>query len=302
MHGAEKDAALPIDVRAVLVLQRRLKDERAADGDAPPESDLGGLAGVVLVHSKRSVDAGTVDLLALLVQAADRGAHALGGDEDDVDVLTELLAARLEVAEEEAVGEAEGGTLLEERLDLGLVIVGLGGVGDEQHDEVRLLDHIILSAEEAILLGEANSLSSLPRGRGLAEAHLNVDVRPDLLQGVLEVLALSGSLGAPANDTDLLHALKGLGHKRELVPASPKDVLLGRIRSDGELKGLLLEDTGLKHHRTGGLAKRGARGRSAHTLADGGRREGALQHRLERRRADEQRAQAHSTHHGDTGR
>lgn len=49
----------------------------------------------------------------------------LGGDEDDVDVVAELLADRFEVAEEEAVREAEGRALLEERLDLCLIRVGL---------------------------------------------------------------------------------------------------------------------------------------------------------------------------------
>ncbi len=64
-----------------------------------PRTDKGvsqySLASVILVDSEGSVDASTVDSLALLVKAAHRGAHTLGSDEHNVDVRTELLADAL---------------------------------------------------------------------------------------------------------------------------------------------------------------------------------------------------------------
>ncbi len=56
---------------------------------APPR------ASTHLVHGEGGVDAGAVDRLALLVQAANRGAHALGGHQNHVDVRAEVHAVVL---------------------------------------------------------------------------------------------------------------------------------------------------------------------------------------------------------------
>jgi hypothetical protein len=53
------------------------------------------LASGVLVNTEGSVDASTVDSLALLVKTAHGGTHTLGGNEDNVDVRAELLADAL---------------------------------------------------------------------------------------------------------------------------------------------------------------------------------------------------------------
>lgn len=66
-----------------------------------------------LVDGEAAVDAGAVDALALLVQAAHRGAHALGRHEDDVDVGPEVDAVVLHDAEQEAVRQPEGRARLE---------------------------------------------------------------------------------------------------------------------------------------------------------------------------------------------
>ena len=65
----------------------------------------------------------------------------LGGDEHDVDVLTEGGALGVHDAEEESVGEAEGGAGLHRGEDA-RVELRLRGVGDEEHDEVGLGDDV----------------------------------------------------------------------------------------------------------------------------------------------------------------
>lgn len=50
----------------------------------------------------------------------------------------------------------------------------LGGVRDEEDDEVGLADGLEHLAERAALLREAHRLGQLPRGRVTAEAHLGV--------------------------------------------------------------------------------------------------------------------------------
>ena len=53
------------------------KSERRSNGDGPANSDVGGVAGGVLVYREGAVDAGAVHRLALLVQPPHGGAHAL---------------------------------------------------------------------------------------------------------------------------------------------------------------------------------------------------------------------------------
>eukprot|EP00959_Pyramimonas_sp_CCMP1952_P419114 8779254-Pyramimonas_sp.AAC.1 len=48
--------------------------EGGAEGHAPAEGNVGGVAGVVLVHGEGGVDARAVHLLALLIQPAHGGA------------------------------------------------------------------------------------------------------------------------------------------------------------------------------------------------------------------------------------
>ena len=199
------------------------------------------------------VDARAANLLALLVQAADGGAHALGGDEDDVDVLAEGLAVGVHDAEEEAVGEAEGGAGLHGGEDAG-VHLRLRGVGDEEHDEVGLGDDVEGLAEGAVLLGEAALAGLLVRLGGGAETDADLGVHASLGEGVAEVLGLGGRLGAPADDADGVDALERLGKLLEEVAATADDVLA----LAGDIDELLLED--LRVDVELGLGGRGARG------------------------------------------
>mmetsp|Transcript_21569 Transcript_21569/g.43585 ORF Transcript_21569/g.43585 Transcript_21569/m.43585 type:complete len:552 (+) Transcript_21569:94-1749(+) len=250
VDGAEEDAALAVDVGLVLGGEGGLEHEGGSEGDSPAEGEVGGLAGLVLVDGEGGVDAGAVDLLALLVEAADGGSHALGADGDDVHVLREGLADGVEVSEEEAVGEAEGGAGLHGREDL-LVQLGLGGVADQEHDKVGLLDHLPHLAKGAVLLAEAGILGLLVGSGGGAKADGDGGVGAGLHEGVAEVLGLGGGLGSPPDDADLLDALEGLGEEGEEV-ASALDDGLGGV---GELDLNRGENVGGEGH----LKRRGRR-------------------------------------------
>ena len=169
VDGAEEDAALAVDVGLELGLQRRLEGVGRADGHRPAEGDVGRAAVDVLLDGEAAVDAGAVDFLALHVEAAHGRAHALGADADDVDVGREAGADVLHVAEEEAVGEAEGRAGLEVLEDF-LEELSLGGVGDQEQDEVGLAHDVEHLAEGAVGLGEAGVAAprapSASRGAG----------------------------------------------------------------------------------------------------------------------------------------
>ena len=170
----KQDAALAEDVGAVLRLQRRLEGVGRAQRHRPAQRIVGRLAVHVLVDGEARIDAGAIDLAALLVEPAHRGAHALGADGDDVDVLGEVLALRLQVRQQEAVAEAERRAGTEGGEDL-LVVLGEGGVGDQQQRHVALADHVVHLAQRAVLLGEADRLGLLHRGGAFAQADLDLD-------------------------------------------------------------------------------------------------------------------------------
>src|SRR5258708_11879602 len=75
-------AALAIQVRVDLLLERGLVHISRANSDSERSSPLLRLARDVLPHGDRRVDT-----TALLEECADGAAGAFGGDEDDVDVL-----------------------------------------------------------------------------------------------------------------------------------------------------------------------------------------------------------------------
>ena len=210
MHAAEQDAALAEDIGAVLHLQRGGKRERRADGDGPAERDVGGVPGGILVHGEGRVDARAANLLALLVEPADGGAHALGRDEHDVDILAEGLAVRLHDAEQKAVRQAKRRAGLHGGEDAG---VHLACAASEMSSITRSDLAMIVEglAERAVLLGEAARARLLVGLRGGAEADAHLGVHARLLQRVAEVLALRGRLGAPPDDADGVDALERPG-------------------------------------------------------------------------------------------
>ncbi len=118
----------------------------------------------------------------------------------------------------------------------------LSGVGDEQHNEVRLGDDVQHLAEGAIGLAEASGLGLSDGGGVQAKANRDLDVHAGSGDRVLQVLRLRGSLGAPADDADRLDVLEGLLQLGELVAASADDELL----MAGKLDVLLLEHLGVE--------------------------------------------------------
>jgi len=226
VDGAEEDTTFTIDVGLVLRSEGGLEHEGGSKCDTPAKSEVGGLAGLVLVDGEGGVDASAIDFLTLLVETTDGGTHALGADGNDVHVLGEGLTDRVEVAEKEAVGKAEGGTWLHGGEDL-LVKLGLGSIGDEKDDKIGILYNVENLAEGAVLLAEANVLGLLVGGRGGAKADGDLDIGARLVERVAEVLGLSRGLGSPADDTNLLDALEGLGEEGEEVTSALDDGLGG---------------------------------------------------------------------------
>ena len=222
VHGAEQDAALAVDVRLVLGLQRRLEGVGRAERHRPAERVVGRLAVDVLVDGEAGVDAGAVHFLPLHVEPAHRRSHPLRADGDDVHVGRELGADVLEVAEQETVREAQRRARAQALEHLG-VELGLGGVGDQQKDDVRLLGHREHLAQRAVRLGEARLARVVHRRRPGAQADLHLDPGP--LQRVAQVLRLRRPLRAPADDADLLDAREGLRQQRKQVAATLDDLL-----------------------------------------------------------------------------
>jgi hypothetical protein len=193
------------------------------------------------VHGEARIDAGAVDLAALLIEPAHRRAHALGADGDDVDVLGEILALRLQMRQQEAVAEAERRAGPEGGEDL-LVVLGEGCVGDQQQRHVALADHLVHLAQGAVLLAEAHGLGLLHGGGAFAQADLDLDARA--LERLPQVLGLRRALRGPADDADLLDAVERLGQQLEEVAAALDDGLF----AVGHLDGTGLENLGREAH------------------------------------------------------
>mmetsp|Transcript_25254 Transcript_25254/g.63637 ORF Transcript_25254/g.63637 Transcript_25254/m.63637 type:complete len:468 (+) Transcript_25254:613-2016(+) len=267
VHAAQDAAALAVDVGLVLRLQGGGEGERSADGDGPSDGNVGGAAVKVLVDGEGGVDAGAVDLLALHVQVAHGGAHALGRDQHHVDVGAELSALVLHHAEQEAVRQAQGGAGLHGGQDA-RVQLGLGSVGDEQNDHVAVGDDVKDLAQGALLLGEVALLRLGRAGRAGAQANADLNVHARLRERLAHVLRLRGRLGAPADDADLLDAGERLRQRGELVAAAADDVLLGV----GKLGQLLLKHLGVEVDLDGGEGGE-ARGTAGGAAQAGARRQ-----------------------------
>ena len=206
---------------------------------------VGGPAVDVLLDGEAGVDAGAVDLGTLHVERTHRRAHALGAHGDDVDVVGEGGAHVVEVPEEEAVRQAERGAGLEVGEDL-LEERGLGGIGDQEDDEVGLGDDVEHLAEGPGVLGEPGLTGGVHGRRAGTQADLHRDVGAG--QRIAQVLGLGGTLGAPADHADLRHAVERLGQQGKQVATAAHDGLLGPRHLDDLLgEDLRLEVEFLRH-------------------------------------------------------
>lgn len=103
MDTTHEAATLAVQVGVDLLLEGGLVEVAGADGDTESLGLLLGLAGDVLEDGE-----GGVDATALTEEGADGAARALGGDEDDVNVLGDVDVGDILEDGGEAVGEVEG--------------------------------------------------------------------------------------------------------------------------------------------------------------------------------------------------
>ena len=112
MDTAHQAATLAVQVRVDLLLESGLVHVSGTDGNTEGNGLLLGLAGNVLVDGD-----GGVDTTALTEKSADGTAGALGGNEDDINVLGNLDLGEVLEDGGEAVGEVKSLCLLERMLD-----------------------------------------------------------------------------------------------------------------------------------------------------------------------------------------
>ncbi len=225
VNGSEKNSTFSVDIGAVFRSKRGFEHERGSDGNTPSEGQFGGLSAHILVDGEGGVDSGSVDFLTLFVQTTDGRSHSLGADGDDVHVIGEFLSDGVEVSQKESVGKSKGGAGLHGGEDF-LVQFGLGGIGNQQHDQVGVLDNLEHLSEGAIFFAETNGLGLFEGGGSLTESDGDLDVGTGFLQGIGHVLGLGGSLGSPSDNTNILDALESLGKEGEEVTSSLHDGLL----------------------------------------------------------------------------
>lgn len=102
MNATHQAATLAIQIGVDLLLEGRLVEVSTADGDAESDSFLLSLASNILVDCD-----GRVNTTALTEEGADGAARALGGNEDDVNVLGDVNLGEVLEDGRETVGEVE---------------------------------------------------------------------------------------------------------------------------------------------------------------------------------------------------
>ena len=108
VDSTHQATTLAVEVRVDLLLEGSLVHVSGTDGNTEGNSLLLGLAGNVLVNGN-----GRVDTTALTEKSADGTAGALGGDEDNVNVLGNLDLGEVLEDGRETVGEVESLNLLD---------------------------------------------------------------------------------------------------------------------------------------------------------------------------------------------
>ncbi|MCY1339553.1 hypothetical protein D9M69_254400 [compost metagenome] len=184
---AAENGLLAEQVGFGLVLEGGFDDAGTAAADAAGvgQGDVLGIAGSVLVDGYQVRDAAALDEL---------GAHgvtrSLRRDHDHVEVGTRN---DLVVMDGEAVGEGQGGALLQVRLDLVLVQAALELVRGQDHDQVGGSDGFGYFGDfQAVVLSLGNG------GRTRTQADGDVDA------GVLQVAGMGMALGTVTNDGNFL--------------------------------------------------------------------------------------------------
>src|SRR6185369_15368644 len=80
MYRAQQNPAFAKNVGFVLRFERRLKNDRRANGYRPTQRVIRCLAIHILMDSETGIDASAVDALALFIEAANRWPHAFRTD------------------------------------------------------------------------------------------------------------------------------------------------------------------------------------------------------------------------------
>lgn len=199
LDGAHQDTTLTVEIGVDLLLEGGLVKVAGTDTDTEGNSALLGLARDVLVNGDGSVDAATLE-----EEVADGSAGALGGNEDDINVLGGDDASVLGVDDGESVREVEGLALGEVGLDL-VPELGLGSVGEQVHDDSSALAG--LGDLEQVLAGDP------ALGDGLVPGGTLAGTNDDVQLVVAEVEGLATTHGAVAEDGEgvVLESLLELG-------------------------------------------------------------------------------------------
>ena len=152
-----------------------MEGPRGTEGDGPTERNIGGAAVNVLVNCKTGINAGTVDLFALLIEAAHRWPHTFRADGNHIDVAGEVFADALQVAQQKAVGETQRGARAHGGKNFFVTLRG-GGISNQHQHQIRLGNDLIHFAERAIGDGKADRFRLCHRRRVGAQTDLHNDV------------------------------------------------------------------------------------------------------------------------------
>ena len=187
-QAAAQHHLLAEQVGFAFLAEAGLDDARtaAADGRGIGQGQFQGIARGVLGHRHQTGDAA-----ALQVFAAHGVAGALGGDHEHVEIGAGLDQLEVDV---EAMGEDQGGALLQVGGQIGVVQLGLQLVGGEDHHHVAPLGGLGRGQDL-----EALGLGLLGGGRAGAQRDGHV-----LDAGIAQVQRMGVTLAAIADHDDLL--------------------------------------------------------------------------------------------------
>ena len=254
---------LTIQVGVDLLLEGGLVEVTGTNGNTHGNGLLLGLAGDVLVDGN-----GRVDTTTLTEEGTDGTAGALGGHEDDIDILGGLDLGEVLEDGGETVGEVESLALGDLGLERGPGLT-LSSVGEQVHDDSTLLDggvniEQVLAGDPAILDG------LLPRSTILPDTNNDIETlvtqvqtlavtlraitdqsKGVVLEELLELLTgpvltlIDGLLGI--GEGDLLQTTDGLlanAHTGDSSSSVGDSLCEGRTRESGGEDGARSSHTG----------------------------------------------------------
>ena len=180
---AHQAATLTVQVRVDLLLEGGLVEVTRSHGDTHGDGPLLGLTSDILVDSN-----GGVDTTALTEERADGTAGALGGDENDINILRDVDVGQVLENGGESVGEVKGLALGDHRAKSGPGLT-LSGIGEKVHNNGTLLDSGV--DVEQVLAGDPAVLDSLLPGSAIL-----TNTNNDIETLVTQVETLAVTLGA----------------------------------------------------------------------------------------------------------